>query len=60
SRVLRRAAITAGSSATDLSAAHVAELDRLVTDWRGQGPLHLPGGVRATRDCGTLSMAVDT
>jgi tRNA(Ile)-lysidine synthase len=49
SRVLRRAALEAGAPGTDLQAAHVAELDRLVTDWHGQGPLHLPGGVRASR-----------
>ena len=57
-RVLRRAALAAGCPPTDLSAGHVAELDRLVTDWHGQGPLHLPGGVRAARvleaGCGTL------
>ena len=29
--------------ARDLAAGHVAALDRLVTDWHGQGPLHLPG-----------------
>ena len=58
-RVLRRAAVAAGCPATDLSAAHVGELDRLVTDWRGQGPLHLPGGVRASRDYGTLAMTMD-
>ena len=59
-RVLRRAALAAGCPPTDLSAGHVAELDRLVTDWRGQGPLHLPGGVRAARvleaGCGTLAL----
>ena len=55
-RVLRRAALAAGCPATDLTAAHVGELDRLVTHWRGQGPLHLPGGVRASRHCATLSL----
>lgn len=54
SRVLRRAAIDAGSPPSDLSAHHVTELDRLVTDWHGQGPLHLPGHVRAARRCGRL------
>jgi len=55
-RVLRRAAIDAGCPPADLSAGHVGELERLVTDWHGQGPLHLPGGVRALRDCGTLAL----
>jgi tRNA(Ile)-lysidine synthase len=58
-RVLRRAALAAGCPAGDLTAGHVAELDRLVTRWRGQGPLHLPGGVRAERRCGTLSLSTD-
>ena len=58
-RVLRRAALAAGCPAGDLTAGHIAELDRLVTSWRGQGPLHLPGGVRAERRCGTLSLSTD-
>jgi tRNA(Ile)-lysidine synthase len=56
-RVLRRAAIAAGCPATDLDAGHVAELDRLVTDWHGQGPLHLPGAVSAARACGRLALS---
>ena len=56
-RVLRRAAIDAGSPPSDLSAGHVRELDRLVTDWHGQGPLDLPGGVAAARSCGTLALS---
>lgn len=49
SRVLRLAAIAAGSPGTDLTADHVGALDRLVVDWHGQGPLHLPAHVRASR-----------
>jgi tRNA(Ile)-lysidine synthase len=56
-RVLRRAALAAGSPASALSAAQVAALDRLVTDWHGQGPLDLPGGVAASRVCGTLALS---
>jgi tRNA(Ile)-lysidine synthase len=59
SRVLRRAALAAGAPGTDLTARHVAELDRLVTDWHGQGPLHLPGGVRAGRDRAMLHLSAD-
>ena len=47
SRVLRTAALQAGCPPTDLSAAHVAAIDALVTAWKGQGPLSLPGGVTA-------------
>jgi tRNA(Ile)-lysidine synthase len=53
-RVLRRAALEVGAPAGDLSAGHVGEIDRLVTDWHGQGPLDLPGRVSAVRRCGRL------
>jgi tRNA(Ile)-lysidine synthase len=58
-RALRRAVLDAGAPGTDLTAAHVAEVDRLVTDWHGQGPLHLPGGVRVGRDRAMLHLSVD-
>jgi tRNA(Ile)-lysidine synthase len=32
-----------------VTAAHVAALRALVEDWHGQGPVVLPGGVRASR-----------
>jgi len=57
SRVLRLAALEAGCPGGDLAAAHVDGLDRLVNGWHGQGPLHLPGGVRAWRRCGRLLLA---
>lgn len=53
-RVIRRAAVAAGSPAGSLFARHIEEIDRLVTGWRGQGPLHLPGNVAADRKCGRL------
>ncbi|MDX6327780.1 MAG: tRNA(Ile)-lysidine synthase [Streptomycetaceae bacterium] len=53
-RVLRRAAIGAGAPAGSLVARHIEEADRLVTDWRGQKPLNLPGGVTAGRRGGRL------
>ncbi len=53
-RVLRRAAVAAGSPPGSLFARHVEETDRLVTAWRGQGPLNLPGGVVVSRRDGTL------
>lgn len=48
-RVLRRAAVDAGAAAGSLSSSHVAALDRLVTDWHGQGPVSLPGGLVGER-----------
>lgn len=50
SRVWRRLLLRAGAPAGDLTAGHVAACDRLVTDWHGQGPLHLPGDLRVRRD----------
>lgn len=55
-RVLRRAALDAGAPAGDLSYEHVAAVDRLVAAWHGQGPVRLPGRVRAERRCGRLHL----
>ena len=54
-RLLRLAALDAGCPAGSLAAVHVAALDALVTDWHGQGPVDLPGGVEARRACDRLS-----
>ncbi|MFV2197160.1 tRNA lysidine(34) synthetase TilS [Nocardiopsis sp. LOL_012] len=48
-RVLRRAALEAGCPPSALTARHVREVERLVTEWRGQSHIDLPGGVRARR-----------
>jgi tRNA(Ile)-lysidine synthase len=53
-RVLRRAAIAAGAPAGSLFARHIEETDRLITQWRGQRPLNLPGRVEASRQGGRL------
>ncbi|MGW0735322.1 tRNA lysidine(34) synthetase TilS [Streptomyces sp. NPDC002851] len=53
-RVLRRAAIAAGSPAGSLFARHIEEVDRLITSWRGQGAINLPGRVEARRQGGRL------
>lgn len=55
-RVLRLAAIGAGAPPGPLGAAHLAALDALVIDWHGQRSPGLPGGVRAVRRCGRLTM----
>ena len=49
SRVLRRTALAAGADPSALSSAHLAEVDRLVTDWHGQLRIELPGGVACVR-----------
>ncbi|MBP2704300.1 tRNA lysidine(34) synthetase TilS [Microbispora sp. RL4-1S] len=58
-RVIQRAAIEAGAPASAVAAVHIEAVDRLVTAWRGQKAVRLPGGVGAVRRCGTLILAVD-
>ncbi|MEU8221598.1 tRNA lysidine(34) synthetase TilS [Kribbella sp. NPDC048915] len=58
-RVLRQAALEAGCRATDLTAGHVASVDELVTDWRGQRWIDLPQGVRAIRQGGFIIFGRD-
>ncbi|HJQ41514.1 MAG TPA: tRNA lysidine(34) synthetase TilS [Jatrophihabitantaceae bacterium] len=53
-RVLRTWAVAGGVTA--LTAEHLRELDRLVSDWHGQGPVDLPGGLRARRASETLEL----
>ncbi|WBB64214.1 tRNA lysidine(34) synthetase TilS [Streptomyces sp. WMMC500] len=53
-RVLRRAALAAGSPAGSLFSRHVEEMDKLITGWRGQSALNLPGRVSARREQGRL------
>ncbi len=53
-RLWHAAALEAGSPGAQLGAVHLAAVDALVTDWHGQGPVDLPGGVRAGRDRGRV------
>ncbi|GAA0649592.1 tRNA lysidine(34) synthetase TilS [Streptomyces malaysiensis subsp. malaysiensis] len=53
-RVLRRAAIAAGAPAGSLFARHIEEVDRLITGWRGQRAINLPGRVEVRREGGRL------
>lgn len=55
-RVLRSAAVTAGSPPGALTARHVADMDGLVTRWHGQRWIDLPGGVRVIRRHGKLTV----
>jgi tRNA(Ile)-lysidine synthase len=57
-RVLKQAAIAAGAPAGSVTAAHIRDLDALITDWHGQRWLDLPGGVRCLRRYGRLQFAV--
>ncbi|WP_432541780.1 tRNA lysidine(34) synthetase TilS [Kineococcus sp. SYSU DK002] len=53
-RWLRAAALASGCPAGALTAGHVDALEALLLDWRGQGPVHLPGGAEGARACGRL------
>ncbi len=55
-RAIRAAAVAAGSPAGALQRVHVRAVDALVTQWHGQGPVALPGGVAAHRSCGRLAL----
>ncbi|MFC7407073.1 tRNA lysidine(34) synthetase TilS [Georgenia alba] len=55
SRAIRSAAVRAGASAGALAAVHVEAVEALVTDYHGQGPVHLPGPVVVRRTCGRLA-----
>jgi tRNA(Ile)-lysidine synthase len=56
-RALRQAALEAGCRANDLTAGHVAAVDALVTEWRGQRWIDLPQGIRAVRRAGFIVLA---
>ncbi len=56
-RVIQRAAVEAGAPASALAAVHIDEVERLISAWRGQRRVDLPGGVGAVRRCGTLIFA---
>lgn len=53
-RVIRGMCLAAGCPAEDLGVEHIAEVDRLVSAWSGQGPTSLPGRVTASRSYGRL------
>jgi len=57
-RVLRRAAVGAGSPPGAVGAKHVEALDRFVVHWRGQGPTSLPGGIVGWRVGDRLYLAL--
>jgi len=48
-RILHAWARELGAPGGALAHRHVAALDALVVAWRGQGPVHLPGGIRVAR-----------
>ena len=59
-RVLRAAALAAGSPGGALSAVHVRALDALITDWHGQQAVALPGSLAGVRRSGRLHISAPT
>jgi tRNA(Ile)-lysidine synthase len=53
-RVLRAWALSLGVPGSALAHGHLCALDALVTDWHGQGPVWLPGGIAIGRRHGAL------
>jgi len=53
-RVLREWTRSLGAPGSALSHRHIAALDALITDWHGQGPVALPGGILVGRQNGVL------
>jgi len=51
-RIIRH--VVASEFGVSLSRTQTLEVARLVSDWHGQGPLDLPGGIRARREHGLV------
>ena len=56
-RILRKAIYLAGAPQGSLSAEHIEPVEALITAWKGQGPVSLPGGVTVARISGRLSLS---
>ncbi len=55
-RLIRRMCLGRGCPPDELDFDHVARVEALVSSWRGQGEIRLPGGVVARRACGRLCL----
>jgi len=56
-RALRAMALVAGVPAGTLSYEHLIRMDALITSWKGQGGVFLPGELTFTRKSGRLSFS---
>lgn len=56
-RALRAMALRAGVLAGALTFDHLTRMDALITSWKGQGGVFLPGGLTFTRKSGRLSFS---
>lgn len=57
SRVFRAAIYAQGAPSGSITADHIASCEALITSWRGQGAVSLPGGVKVERISGRLSLS---
>jgi len=60
SRLLRAAMYACGAPPGSITADHVSTVEAMVTSWHGQGEVSLPGGVKARRISGRLSLLAPT
>jgi tRNA(Ile)-lysidine synthase len=59
-RLIRAGIYASGAPQGSVTAEHVSVVDSLVTSWHGQGEVSLPGGVKARRISGRLSLLPPT
>lgn len=59
-RLLRAAIYACGAPQGSITSDHVSTVEALVTSWHGQGEASLPGGVKARRISGRLSLLAPT
>ncbi len=55
-RIIRTALYAAGAPLGSITWDHVVAVEALITQWRGQGGLNMPGGVKVERNSGRLSL----
>lgn len=55
-RALRRLLVLHGARDSELASHHVLDVERLLTAWRGQGPIDVPGSVEVSRAGGEVTI----
>jgi tRNA(Ile)-lysidine synthase len=56
-RIIRKAAFAAGATPGELTYEQILAIDALISAWKGQGVVSLPGGVKVERISGRLSLS---
>lgn len=55
-RALRRLLVLHGARDSELASHHLYEVEKLLTNWRGQGPIQVPGSVEVERSGGEVAI----